>query len=140
VRIEGYLTVRPAKDHPDPAHWSMLQSAVRAERGDQCATCWRTGDAHRLELHHRHYSTWGREGLADVQLLCVSCHDAITSRIRAERFARGDIVAAAEGKVGRELQEVATSRPIVPEQCAPDWEPEPTRERRRPAVRQVTID
>jgi hypothetical protein len=43
-----------------------------------------------MELHHRHYDTWGEEGFEDVILLCVSCHDAITSVIRSRRMARGD--------------------------------------------------
>ena len=43
-----------------------------------------------MDLHHRHYNTFGAEALHDVVMLCRSCHEAITSRIRDERYAMGD--------------------------------------------------
>jgi hypothetical protein len=73
-----------------------------------------------MELHHRHYDTWGNEGLEDVVLLCVSCHDAITSTIRSRRMAKGDQtikktrVRKAVTKVSRpRRKKVATPKVIV---------------------------
>jgi hypothetical protein len=139
MRIEGRATKRPASAHPNPEAWDRLRAEVRALQDNECGACWRSGNEHRLELHHRHYDTWGRETQRDVVLLCVSCHDAITSRIRAERFARGDVSAAAESKIGRETAEVVRFRPSVAGPVVPQVEPEPTLQRRRPAVKQINV-
>jgi hypothetical protein len=88
--IDGHRVTRPAKYHPDPEHWFALREFVMEKQSNHCGVCWRSGDDYKMELHHRHYDTWGNEGLEDVVLLCVSCHDAITSTIRSRRMAKGD--------------------------------------------------
>ena len=93
--IDGHLVMRPGRDHPNPNYWTALKDTRReAQRGSDgriyCGCCWRTEDAHPFDLHHRHYDSFGNEALEDVILLCRSCHAAITSRIREERFALGD--------------------------------------------------
>ena len=88
--IDGHLVLRPAKSHPNPDHWDALRIFIRATQGNSCKVCWRNGDDYTLELHHRHYDTWGNESPNDVAMLCVSCHDAITEVIRNRRRALGD--------------------------------------------------
>ena len=91
MKIEGHFVTRPTQDHPDPEHWAMLRFMVGTMiQGNKCGTCWRSGGDYVLELHHRHYNNFGKEKPEDVVMLCNACHMAITSRIRDERFARGD--------------------------------------------------
>lgn len=88
--IDGHIVLRPAKSHPNPEHWDALRVFIRAVQGNCCKTCWRNGDDFTLELHHRHYNTWGNESPNDVTMLCQSCHDGITESIRSRRRALGD--------------------------------------------------
>lgn len=88
--LDGHLVTRPAKFHPDPEYWFALRDVMILEHDNECGVCWRNGDDYKLELHHRHYDNWGKEKEQDVVLLCVSCHDAITSVIRSRRMAKGD--------------------------------------------------
>jgi len=88
--IDGHIVLRPAKSHPNPEHWDALRVFIRAVQGNCCKTCWRNGDDYTLELHHRHYNTWGNESPNDVAMLCQSCHDGITEAIRSRRRALGD--------------------------------------------------
>ena len=89
-KLDGRLVMRPAKYHPDPEYWYGLRDLVILDQSNECGVCWRSGEHYKMELHHRHYDTWGEEGFEDVILLCVSCHDAITSVIRSRRMAKGD--------------------------------------------------
>jgi len=88
--IDGRLVLRPAFNHPNPQHWQQLREQVKQIQNNECGVCWRSGQDYRLELHHRHYDTFGNESLSDVVMLCSSCHEAITSVIRARRNAMGD--------------------------------------------------
>lgn len=38
-------------------------------------TCERCGSKVRLQVHHKHYRTVGREKNSDLEVLCESCHD-----------------------------------------------------------------
>lgn len=89
-KIDGCLVTRPAKNHPNPDYWFELRQKKAQEQNHQCGTCWRTSKEYVMELHHRHYNTWGNERPEDVVMLCVSCHDAITGVIRSRRMALGD--------------------------------------------------
>ena len=93
--IDGHRVIRPAKDHPNPAQWEKLKAERRSIQTHDnevlCGTCWVTeSETGTFDLHHKHYDHFGRERIEDLVLLCRPCHEAITSRIRAERFARGD--------------------------------------------------
>jgi hypothetical protein len=111
--IDGRLAMRPAKDHPNAAAWAALKEQrriVQTEGGKvHCGCCWRTEDKHPLDLHHRTYDRFGEEQLSDVILLCRSCHTAITSRIREERYALGDRSLGSEETVST----VAAFRPSL---------------------------
>jgi len=82
-KINGKNVTRPSHPHPNPGHWDEVRAAALERDGHSCRCC--PNDAASgvsLEIHHRHYNTWGRETVDDVVTLCVLCHDAITSRIR----------------------------------------------------------
>lgn len=51
--------------------WAEFASVVRKRQGGRCASCGRRA---RLEVHHRHYATLGREKRSDVVGLCTVCH------------------------------------------------------------------
>ena len=60
-------------------HWEKLKLAAIERSGNRCEECGVSGNQTRLQLHHRHYRTLGRETLADVLLLCnrkrERCHE-----------------------------------------------------------------
>jgi hypothetical protein len=130
--------MRPQVNHPNQSHWDALKNERRRTQkspdGDvYCGACWRTEREHGVfDLHHRHYDTFGNEALHDVVLLCRSCHDAITSRIRAERFALGDrsedVLAVQEVATDRfrpTLRKVAVSHISQQAEQAPRYRPTP---------------
>lgn len=81
--INGRRALRPSGKHPDARHWEQLRAKKLEEQQGACACC--PNDVlsgYQLELHHRHYETWGKEGPEDVVILCSLCHDYITSRFR----------------------------------------------------------
>ena len=51
--------------------WHELARAVRRSQRGRCAACGRRA---RLDVHHRHYATLGRETRGDVVGLCEPCH------------------------------------------------------------------
>ena len=56
-------------------HWRRMKSCVGTLVGNRCEACGRESeDGERLQLHHKHYKTVGRERLEDVELLCPECH------------------------------------------------------------------
>ena len=87
VKIAGRLTKRPSSAHPAPAHWAELRAAALSAAGHACRCCPASeAEGYALELHHRHYDTFGAETLEDVTVLCRQCHEAIHSRLRQERI------------------------------------------------------
>lgn len=77
---------RPSKNHPNPQHWQALREFVLQRQAGKCATC--PDEAH--DLHHHTYERFGQEQEGDVIFLCRLCHEAVTSAIRARRYAAGD--------------------------------------------------
>lgn len=52
-------------------HWRQMRAKALSYYGDSCCLC----DAkQRLEVHHRSYARLGRERMADLTVLCRSCH------------------------------------------------------------------
>ena len=129
--VDKRLVMRPSKNHPNPQYWDALRLAVRISQNNECGVCWRNGNDYKLELHHRHYDTFGEETIKDVIMLCVSCHEAITSVIRNRRRSLGDQTLtvlehedkeelvrpksrqAAMPKIEPERQEIRSSRPAI---------------------------
>ena len=51
--------------------WAEIREAA-LERADRaCEACCAT---RRLQVHHKHYKTFGNERPQDVQVLCAECH------------------------------------------------------------------
>lgn len=51
--------------------WMRKRKKMLALCGSQCENC---GNTKRLQVHHLHYRTLGRESVNDLKLLCDSCH------------------------------------------------------------------
>ena len=76
-------------------HWLRLRAKALEHAGAQCQQTWETRvvgsywqvtrcpNRTRLEVHHVHYASIGRERLTDVRVLCRACHQA-THRWREE--------------------------------------------------------
>ncbi len=64
--------------------WRLLRREVLKRDDNQCQTCCSTED---LQVHHKHYNNLGHEDMKDLIVLCVPCHDGITSSIRFRRDA-----------------------------------------------------
>jgi len=62
--------------------WKRLRERVIAKRGRKCQRCKST--TRPLQLHHKHYNTFGHERTKDVLLLCVDCH-LIEDRLRRKK-------------------------------------------------------
>ena len=74
--------------HINSPYWKELKKKVIARRGERCEMCLKSGQ--QLDLHHKHYKTFGRERQKDVQLLCRPCHKIADQ----ERALRGRISSA----------------------------------------------
>ena len=84
---QPYRTFRPSGAHPAPAHWQSIRDQALKRDGFQCRCCSaKEGDVCdvtgpiKLEVHHRHYKSWGKESLDDVTVLCKQCHRGVTDR------------------------------------------------------------
>ena len=60
-------------------HWSESVVGVRDGAltyfGRSCVLC---GETKRLQVHHRHYRSIGKEDCHDVSVLCETCHKKVT--------------------------------------------------------------
>lgn len=52
--------------------WRKFRERIIAKRGKKCQKCGNT--TRPLQLHHKHYDTFGIERPKDVLLLCMDCH------------------------------------------------------------------
>lgn len=59
-------------EHLSSLYWRELKEKVIRRRGHKCESCGCTACS--LDLHHKHYQTFGRERQKDVSLLCRNCH------------------------------------------------------------------
>lgn len=53
--------------------WHDRRREALAHYGQACTRCGSTGPA--LDIHHRHYRTFGFESVQDLDVLCRPCHD-----------------------------------------------------------------
>lgn len=54
--------------------WRWLRERVIERDGGRCALC---AETERLEVHHLHYRTMGREAGDELLTLCARCHDRL---------------------------------------------------------------
>lgn len=68
-------------------HWKQLRQDALDDTGFMCEECKApNSDTLRLQLHHLHYKTLGKETLGDVAILCPPCHQ-YADRLRQEEQA-----------------------------------------------------
>lgn len=59
-------------EHIQSPYWRELKAKVIRRRGHKCERCF--CESCPLDLHHKHYMTFGKERQKDVELLCRECH------------------------------------------------------------------
>lgn len=59
--------------------WRDKRRSALAHYGHACTRCGSTGPI--LDIHHRHYRTFGFESVQDLDVLCRPCHDKEHARI-----------------------------------------------------------
>ena len=64
--------------------WVSLRIEARLRLRFRCADCGRWRGV-KLQLHHKHYLTFGRETINDVEWLCSCCHRRRHRRSSASR-------------------------------------------------------
>lgn len=70
------------------AKWRKKADKIKKRDNYQCQTCLET---ERLEVHHKTYDNLYHEQPEDLITLCAWCHEAITSSIRARRYAKREL-------------------------------------------------
>lgn len=74
--------------HIASATWAEKRSARLEIDRHACQACLHDGTVWRLEVHHKTYDRLGCEDVEnDLITLCAQCHEAVTSVIRARRYA-----------------------------------------------------
>lgn len=81
------------EQHISSPEWKETRKKILERDKNECRTC---PSKERLEVHHRHYKNLGNEDLDDLTCLCHTCHEAITTRIRRERYGARRIKLVAE--------------------------------------------
>lgn len=72
---DGYRFGATVADYRAYLHgrwWATRRRSRLAAAGYACEACGASGD--RLEVHHKHYLSLGRERNADLEVLCGPCH------------------------------------------------------------------
>jgi hypothetical protein len=62
------------------SQWKEKRDMRLAIDGHRCVRCGVSDE--RLEVHHKTYERFGAEEIADLETLCVRCHDVETDRMR----------------------------------------------------------
>jgi hypothetical protein len=57
--------------HIRSSRWRNMRRDMIRLRGERCEQC---GNGPPVHLHHKTYEHLGREWIADLELLCCSCH------------------------------------------------------------------
>jgi len=53
------------------AEWKNKSKAFIKLKNKKCERC---GGSHNLQVHHIHYTTFGKETLNEIEVLCYKCH------------------------------------------------------------------
>jgi 5-methylcytosine-specific restriction endonuclease McrA len=77
MKIDSYA--RHSSRHNYNSHigspeWQRFKCEIIEQRGHRCERCLHVSAY--LELHHKHYYSFGSERPEDVELLCPKCHKA----------------------------------------------------------------
>lgn len=74
---EGYLNTE---------HWHTMRRLALDAAEERCQLCY---SPQRLQVHHRTYERLGHERMADLTVLCDSCHEAFHRTVRAKQGMQG---------------------------------------------------
>jgi 5-methylcytosine-specific restriction endonuclease McrA len=77
--------------------WHAKREAALARSGGECQSC---GARRDLEVHHKHYETFGHEQPDDLEVLCIPCHDRADDLRRNRNHRRAAMNTYAEKKYG----------------------------------------
>ena len=88
-------------------HKKRLRVQLLSECDDKCTRC--KQGAFFLDMHHRHYRTWGKEKAEDVAMLCRDCHGEIHARSKRRELTQADM-AFVDPRWSRE----GKRRPLLP--------------------------
>lgn len=84
---EGYLNTE---------HWHTMRRLALDAAEERCQLCY---SPQRLQVHHRTYERLGRERLADLTVLCDSCHEAFHRIVGIKQAMQGvDLASSTEPK------------------------------------------
>lgn len=61
-------------DYLKSSHWQSVRKLALTEYNNKCSMCGRTDH---LQVHHKHYKTFGHEKTEDVQVVCKDCHEKV---------------------------------------------------------------
>lgn len=103
--------------------WHFTREAALSRAQHKCQRCGKLKD---LEVHHKHYGTFGREQPDDLTVLCIRCHDEADEQRRRQSHRKKGIVTYAEKKYGEDWQSMVDWEVLAEE--FEDW-----RERRADA-------
>lgn len=70
VAADKYRRKKKYKDYLNSTAWKKL----RKLKLEQCNCCEKCGSDFKLQVHHKHYRTFGNEDLGDLEVLCIGCH------------------------------------------------------------------
>lgn len=83
--MTSYSTSPEYQQHLRSPEWAVVRRLALEQAAHACRLC---GSDERLDVHHRTYDRLGAELLADVVVLCRSCHNrhhqAATTTTRPE--------------------------------------------------------
>jgi len=68
-------------DYINSEAWRQKAEMVKAERGNHCELCWRSGEKWVLDVHHLTYERMGNEDDKDLQVLCRLCHARVHGKL-----------------------------------------------------------
>lgn len=71
---EGEGRVTRYADYLQSPEWAVVRRLALEQAGYACRLCGAPQEESRLDVHHRTYERLGAELLADVIVLCSSCH------------------------------------------------------------------
>lgn len=79
--------------------WHAKREAALLRSGRRCQSC---GTLRDLEVHHKHYETFGHEKPEDLEVLCIRCHDQADEQRRRRNHHWAGMQTYAEKKYGED--------------------------------------
>lgn len=100
------------REYLQSLQWHAKREAALRRCGGACQKCRATKD---LEVHHKHYETFGREGPDDLEVLCIPCHDRADEERRRVNHRSKGMATYARKKYGDDWRDSADLDSIAEE-------------------------